>query len=305
MVSINSSPLIFLDNKYSKWYVLIINNALKRILSGYVEKHHIWPLKCGGPDIKSNIVALTAREHFIVHELLTKFTEGDIKRSMHYAVSFFRTHNKNLQRKLTARQYEVTRKALSAARKGVSPSLACRLAVSKAKKGIPLSGEMRQKLSDATRIKKKFWALSPDNIVHTGDDLKEWCISTDISIHTVDTNGPKVISVGRNKGWVVSPTCMEIHDAVNLRKLICDEATANKSLSTTKVHERNNYRKRPRTLIVLINPDKKAVIFKSLTEASKIGKSTSLQNVKGQLPYVFKTGSWTGWTLVAYNTNIS
>lgn len=38
------------------------------------ERHHIIPRSLGGGNDKSNIVFLTYREHFIVHWLLTKFS---------------------------------------------------------------------------------------------------------------------------------------------------------------------------------------------------------------------------------------
>ena len=41
-------------------------------VDGYVENHHIIPRSEGGPDNNDNIVALTAREHYICHLLLAK-----------------------------------------------------------------------------------------------------------------------------------------------------------------------------------------------------------------------------------------
>jgi len=64
--------IIFLNNKYTKWYYDIIANAQGRILEGYTEKHHIIPKSLGGLDINKNLVNLLAREHFICHWLLTK-----------------------------------------------------------------------------------------------------------------------------------------------------------------------------------------------------------------------------------------
>lgn len=51
----------------------------------YTEKHHIVPVSLGGPNKESNLVCLTAREHFICHVLLTKFTEGKNKQKMLHA----------------------------------------------------------------------------------------------------------------------------------------------------------------------------------------------------------------------------
>jgi hypothetical protein len=57
---------------YQKIYDIIIDRSKNRILEGYVEKHHIIPECLGGTDDPSNLVVLTAREHYIVHQLLVK-----------------------------------------------------------------------------------------------------------------------------------------------------------------------------------------------------------------------------------------
>ena len=52
----------------------IIDRAKTRVLpkETYTERHHIIPRCMGGTDDKSNLVDLTAREHFIVHKLLVE-----------------------------------------------------------------------------------------------------------------------------------------------------------------------------------------------------------------------------------------
>jgi hypothetical protein len=61
---------------YQKIYDQIINKAKsENRLKGrgmYYEKHHIMPRCLGGSDNKSNLVLLTAREHFICHWILTR-----------------------------------------------------------------------------------------------------------------------------------------------------------------------------------------------------------------------------------------
>ncbi len=79
---------MFINNKYKKWHDSIIDRAKNRVLSCYTEKHHIIPRSCGGSDDKSNLVKLTAREHFIVHLLLTKILKGNNKDKMILAFSF-------------------------------------------------------------------------------------------------------------------------------------------------------------------------------------------------------------------------
>lgn len=57
---------------YEKHYEQLIERAKNRNLDCYTEKHHIVPRCMGGNDDYSNIVKLTAREHFIAHILLVK-----------------------------------------------------------------------------------------------------------------------------------------------------------------------------------------------------------------------------------------
>ena len=57
---------------YKKIYDIIIDGAKNRKLhsDAYGENHHIIPRCMGGTDDKNNIVRLTAREHFVCHQLL-------------------------------------------------------------------------------------------------------------------------------------------------------------------------------------------------------------------------------------------
>ena len=73
-----------INNKYKQWHDNIIARGKKRKLIGYKEVHHILPKSLGGSNDKSNLVELTAREHFIVHMLLCKFTIGQAKMKMSY-----------------------------------------------------------------------------------------------------------------------------------------------------------------------------------------------------------------------------
>jgi hypothetical protein len=60
-------------NKYRKWYNNLMEKAQNREpLTGYTEKHHILPKCMGGSNHSSNIVILTAREHFLAHIMLAK-----------------------------------------------------------------------------------------------------------------------------------------------------------------------------------------------------------------------------------------
>lgn len=45
----------------------------------YYESHHITPKCMGGPDTPTNLVSLTAEEHFVAHQLLVKIWPGNNK----------------------------------------------------------------------------------------------------------------------------------------------------------------------------------------------------------------------------------
>ena len=57
---------------YKKIYDSLVQKAQNRVLNGYVEKHHIIPKCIGGDNANSNIVRLSAKEHFIAHKLLVR-----------------------------------------------------------------------------------------------------------------------------------------------------------------------------------------------------------------------------------------
>lgn len=67
----------FKNNKYTRWYFNIMSSPYTG--EGYSETHHIIPKAMGGPNSKSNLVRLTARQHFVAHSLLRKMTEGQLR----------------------------------------------------------------------------------------------------------------------------------------------------------------------------------------------------------------------------------
>ena len=73
---------------YEKVYQQLVDHAKSRKLSKkdcYIEQHHIIPRAEGGTGDKSNLVNLTAREHYIAHLLLAKIYDDAL---MHAAVTF-------------------------------------------------------------------------------------------------------------------------------------------------------------------------------------------------------------------------
>lgn len=57
---------------YQGAYERLMARAQGRDIAGYVERHHVTPRCMGGADESWNIVALTAREHYVAHQLLVK-----------------------------------------------------------------------------------------------------------------------------------------------------------------------------------------------------------------------------------------
>jgi hypothetical protein len=108
---------ITIQCKYTKWYISIINNALNNIREGYTEKHHIIPksfdtlIEKSHIDSKSNLVKLTAKEHFIVHLLLLKmFKDKTMKKKMNYAFFQLKRCNQYQHRYVTSRLYDLIKK---------------------------------------------------------------------------------------------------------------------------------------------------------------------------------------------------
>lgn len=64
---------------YKAHHDRLIERARTRLLEGYCERHHILPRCLGGGNEKTNIVALTAREHYIAHQLLVKVYPNESK----------------------------------------------------------------------------------------------------------------------------------------------------------------------------------------------------------------------------------
>ena len=115
---------MFIDNKYTCWYYKIINKAKLRTSNGYTEKHHIIPKSLGGDNSSSNLVSLTAREHFLCHLLLTKMTESKDKKKMIFAVFYLtgngkaNRNNKVKQSRLYQNLKEELSRAVSQQKKG-------------------------------------------------------------------------------------------------------------------------------------------------------------------------------------------
>lgn len=138
---------MFINNKYKTWHDNIITKAKNRTLEGYKEIHHILPRCLGGKDKKSNLVALTAKEHFIIHILLCKFSIGMAKRKMlyaHKAMSYYIKEGRNY--KIGSRIAEKLRKELKFSPEHIENLRKSHLGKPSGKKGKKASKETIAKL---------------------------------------------------------------------------------------------------------------------------------------------------------------
>lgn len=133
---------------YALIYSKLIAKAKYRVcINGYVERHHILPKALGGTNDSSNLVALTAREHFIAHLLLARLHGG----SMWHAVAIMKKDGRG-----TSRSFEIARKKLSELMMGNTKTLGFKhsketkekMSLSrKGKNGLPHSNETKELLS--------------------------------------------------------------------------------------------------------------------------------------------------------------
>ena len=158
--------MIFIDNKYTKWYFSIISTAQSRTLPQelYSEKHHIMPKSAGGSNKKSNLVRLTAKEHFVCHRLLPKMVICQELRSKLLFASWAMatqdpiSHRPGVRRRCSSSYYAFLRGHIATVNRlrqtGVSPG----------NKGIQQSEERKQKNRNVESIQ----------CPHCGRSFKPW-----------------------------------------------------------------------------------------------------------------------------------
>lgn len=156
---------------YAEHYERLVERALGRNLSGYFEKHHVVPKCLGGSNDKSNLVRLTAREHFTAHMLLVRMHPKNPKlvfaahamqmqgRAGHSPASISKNRQFEWLRKRNAeaiaerrrgkRHSQATKDKISAIHKGRKQTPEARKKISDAHKGVPKTPEHNAKVSAA------------------------------------------------------------------------------------------------------------------------------------------------------------
>jgi hypothetical protein len=110
----SSTTIYDATSKYIRIYNDLINKRRFDPYQGaYKEDHHIIPSSLGGGDESSNIVTLSAREHYVAHLLLEKIHRKEksawlkMAKALWCMVGF---SNKEQRYKVTSKQFEIIRK---------------------------------------------------------------------------------------------------------------------------------------------------------------------------------------------------
>lgn len=144
---------------YQRIYDQIIDRARDRQLGCYKEKHHVTPKCLGGSNTKSNLVELTAREHFICHWLLSRLYPEEPKLS--YAFWMMSTSKRPNRYRPSSRAYEEAKQLQSILRSqqllGHITSQETKEKISKSNRGKKRTEEERKKMSDAQKGKIGSW----------------------------------------------------------------------------------------------------------------------------------------------------
>jgi len=139
---------MFLDNKYFVWYHQLIEKRRSTHFVGYGERHHVLPKSLGGSNAGSNLVRLTAREHFVAHQLLVRMTEGDAKRRMVFALKRTVSSKTHV---LNSRTFESVREMYAAQLRGVPRSAETKKRISDSLSGFVMPEEAKRKISAALK----------------------------------------------------------------------------------------------------------------------------------------------------------
>jgi hypothetical protein len=102
------------SNHYLNRYFKLISYAINFPQStDYNEDHHILPESMGGSNNTSNLVMLSARQHYLAHWMLWKAYKSKEMTSAFFAMSNQNNQYQGRTRRITSRTYEILRKEFS------------------------------------------------------------------------------------------------------------------------------------------------------------------------------------------------
>jgi len=160
------------NQHYYSRYQRFIDSLKSQAVDGYTEVHHIVPVSMGGSNDKNNLIALTARQHYVAHWMLARALGGSAARAFFMMSNFGRYGKVNsatyeIARKEYAQQVSIQLKAkpnvpvftpehrekLRQAKLGRKLSAEHRANVGKARIGCKLSTEHKMKISNTKKLK--------------------------------------------------------------------------------------------------------------------------------------------------------
>lgn len=218
---------MFNNSKYSRWYFSIIMSAKEKHRNkteGYYESHHIVPRSLGGTNQKTNLVLLSAKEHFIVHWLLTKMVDDKGHKHKMSCALFKMMHSAEGQpRYCSSALYEIAKRTMSKNSTGRKLSEETKARMSIARKGVPTkppSEESRAKMASAKRGKRQskqhienmrnskigvpirsYEFVDPQGNVHVVDNLRPFCQEHSLGYNTMVSLGNGTYVRDTYKGW--------------------------------------------------------------------------------------------------------
>jgi hypothetical protein len=195
---------MFKKTWHTKSYLAIIARAKERKPEGYVERHHVVPKCMGGNNDATNIVALTAREHFVCHLLLIRMSPNEYRAKLVYAAWQQSRPSKNKTVKVTNRTYALLREQMSISYTG--------------QKRAPFSAEARKNISEGHKGEKNHMfgkTRTTEEKAKMSANRKGICTGTDNPFygkqHTDEFKLRKA-EHNRNRPKVLCPHCNKLFD---------------------------------------------------------------------------------------------
>lgn len=246
-----------------------MTRAKSRHLTGYLEKHHIIPKCFGGTNDTCNIARLTAREHFIAHLLLVKFTHGQNKSKMSFALNMMTINAKKHNRYVpSSKIYEIVKKNFSIAQKAKVVSDQTRMKIGNAHRGKTVSDETKQKISRARKDKP--------GCKHT----QEWkdLMSNKMKLNRLSLETKQKIGA-KHKGKIIS------------------EEQKRKMVETSKARYKSKH------ILVLCSPNGEIFAQKPNQTSADFCHSLGLKYASIKKAYDEKRKIRNGWTVISLTKN--